>query len=113
MDDGFIDGIEVTQFLVTASGGDLSAPFSIISNDLFFVYEPMVLFSFHAVDDSGAYAFTDDIFMEVDAGLDFVEEWVVSEKPPPAVPVPAAAWLFGSALLGLFGVARRKKAQRI
>lgn len=27
----------------------------------------------------------------------------------PAVPVPAAAWLFGSGLLGLVGVARRKK----
>ena len=27
-----------------------------------------------------------------------------------AVPVPAAAWLFGSGLLGLIGVARRKKA---
>ncbi len=29
--------------------------------------------------------------------------------PPPAVPVPAAVWLFGSGLLGLVGVARRKK----
>ena len=28
----------------------------------------------------------------------------------PAVPVPAAAWLFGSGLLGLIGVARRKKS---
>jgi hypothetical protein len=28
---------------------------------------------------------------------------------PSAVPVPAAAWLFGSALIGLAGVARRKK----
>ncbi len=28
--------------------------------------------------------------------------------PPPAVPVPAAAWLFGSGLLGLAGVARRR-----
>ena len=28
----------------------------------------------------------------------------------PDVPVPAAAWLFGSGLLGLVGVARRKKA---
>lgn len=27
---------------------------------------------------------------------------------PPEVPVPAAAWLFGSGLLGLMGVARRK-----
>jgi hypothetical protein len=26
------------------------------------------------------------------------------------VPIPAAAWLFGSALLGLAGVARRKQA---
>ena len=26
------------------------------------------------------------------------------------VPLPAAAWLFGSGLLGLVGVARRKKA---
>lgn len=28
----------------------------------------------------------------------------------PPVPVPAAAWLFGSALLGLLGVARRKRS---
>ena len=27
-----------------------------------------------------------------------------------AVPVPAAVWLFGSGLLGLVGMARRKKA---
>jgi hypothetical protein len=27
-----------------------------------------------------------------------------------AVPIPAAAWLFGSGLLGLAGMARRKKA---
>ena len=26
------------------------------------------------------------------------------------VPIPAAAWLLGSGLLGLFGLARRKKA---
>jgi hypothetical protein len=29
--------------------------------------------------------------------------------PPAAVPVPAAVWLFGSGLLGLVGIARRKK----
>jgi hypothetical protein len=35
--------------------------------------------------------------------------WAVSrgDISPAAVPVPAAAWLFGSGLLGLFGVARR------
>lgn len=30
--------------------------------------------------------------------------------PPSGVPVPAAAWLFGSGLIGLVGVARRKSA---
>ncbi|MCL7422975.1 MAG: hypothetical protein M8364_18955 [Methylobacter sp.] len=29
---------------------------------------------------------------------------------PPAVPVPAAVWLFGSGLLGLIGAARKKSA---
>ena len=30
---------------------------------------------------------------------------------PSPVPIPAAAWLFGSALVGLVGIGRRKKAQ--
>jgi hypothetical protein len=34
-----------------------------------------------------------------------VDNWSVS-----VVPVPAAAWLFGSGLIGLIGIARRKKA---
>jgi len=29
-----------------------------------------------------------------------------------AVPLPAAAWLFGSGLLGLTGMARRKQVMR-
>lgn len=31
-------------------------------------------------------------------------------QPPADVPLPAAAWLFGSGLLGLIGIGRRKKA---
>ncbi|BCO31790.1 hypothetical protein TspCOW1_18930 [Thiohalobacter sp. COW1] len=34
----------------------------------------------------------------------------IPKHPPSAVPVPAAVWLFGSGLLGLVGVARRRKA---
>jgi hypothetical protein len=29
--------------------------------------------------------------------------------PPPAVPLPAAAWLFGSALLGFVSLSNRRK----
>jgi hypothetical protein len=36
--------------------------------------------------------------------------WAVISGDVSAVPVPAAAWLFGSGLLGLIGVARRKQA---
>ena len=35
---------------------------------------------------------------------------VWTDPRPSTVPVPAAAWLFGSAMLGLVGLARRKKA---
>jgi len=38
-------------------------------------------------------------------GIDFNVSGV-----PSTVPVPAAAWLFGSALIGFFGFSRRKKA---
>lgn len=35
---------------------------------------------------------------------------VGQSTPPPPVPLPAAVWLFGSGLLGLFGVGRRRAA---
>ena len=40
--------------------------------------------------------------------LDFSNATVV--ESPAAVPVPAAVWLFGSGLVGLAGIARRRKA---
>jgi hypothetical protein len=36
-----------------------------------------------------------------------------SSTPPPPVPLPAAVWLFGSGLLGLFGVGRRRAAAAV
>ncbi len=45
------------------------------------------------------------------------EEWSVSKTssaftPPSAVPLPASAWLFGSALMGFIAIKRRKLSNR-
>lgn len=40
------------------------------------------------------------------AGLAY---WLLQRSPLTEVPVPATAWLFGSAMLGLAGMAKRKK----
>ena len=36
--------------------------------------------------------------------------WAVHDGDVGAVPIPSAVWLFGSGLIGLVGIARRKKA---
>jgi hypothetical protein len=36
--------------------------------------------------------------------------WAVHDGDIGAVPIPAALWLFGSGLLGLVGMAKRKAA---
>ena len=49
-------------------------------------------------------------------GYDINWEWDASDRPlvgVSAIPVPAAAWLFGSGLLGLIGIARRKQANSV
>jgi hypothetical protein len=43
-----------------------------------------------------------------DGGATQYKQWQVSGVTP--VPVPAAVWFFGSGLIGLVGIARRKKA---
>ncbi len=44
-----------------------------------------------------------------DIASDFTGDTLIA-KAGPVVPVPAAVWLFGSGLIGLIGVARRKKS---
>ncbi len=43
-------------------------------------------------------------------GAQYLEVWNVSFVPT-TIPVPAAVWLFGSGLMGLVGVARRRKSK--
>jgi len=41
----------------------------------------------------------------------YIYAWAVHAGDVGAVPVPAAAWLFGSGLLGLIGIARKNTSQ--
>ena len=45
-----------------------------------------------------------------DTFLDSLTFDLPTAAPPSAVPVPAAAWLFGTALIGLVGFSKRRKA---
>jgi hypothetical protein len=49
-------------------------------------------------------------FTLLDGGFNSISGFIDSSGTANAVPVPAAVWLFGSGLLGLVGVARRKQA---
>ena len=54
-----------------------------------------------------------DTNLQEGVGYDINWEWDASDRPlvgVSAIPVPAAAWLFGSGLLGMIGIARRRKA---
>jgi len=46
--------------------------------------------------------------IQIDQAADHFSSWLVRDTA--VVPIPPAVWLFGSGLLGLVGMARRKKA---
>lgn len=58
--------------------------------------------------DSGMVIAGPDSGDTTDGGATQFKQWQVSGVTP--VPIPAAVWFFGSGLIGLAGIARRKKA---
>lgn len=64
------------------------------------------------VNQSGIMSMTFDVVADTKyfIGFDATVSGYTQATSVSAVPVPAAAWLFGSGLLGLMGVARRKAA---
>lgn len=60
-------------------------------------------------DTVGGSPMVDGPFAGFNANFDITLVSNLSVTPAGVVPVPAAVWLFGSGLLGLVGVARRKK----
>ncbi|MFT3931295.1 MAG: VPLPA-CTERM sorting domain-containing protein [Spongiibacteraceae bacterium] len=63
--------------------------------------------------DGATYHWTLQIYKATGKTLTFlplVLDVTLHAQPTPEVPVPAAAWLFGSGLLGLAGTARRRRS---
>jgi len=64
------------------------------------------LSEFKSIKDPELKALVDSVWLDGPSGT--VGSGTVQSLA--AVPIPAAVWLFGSGLLGLIGMARRKKA---
>ncbi len=58
-------------------------------------------------NDFGGFAFL--LRADAERNVTYIEPLGWTDYAPAAVPVPAAVWLFGSGLLGLVGIARRRK----
>jgi hypothetical protein len=67
------------------------------------------VFSEDRLNFAGALKATDTSGASLSINTTTINWQISGSTPAPEVPVPAAAWLFGSALLGLAGTARRRK----
>lgn len=71
-------------------------PFTNVQSSFYWSNDPAAVFDFTGTSGSSA---GDDYYV-----------WAIHDGDIGTVPVPAAVWLFGSGLLGLIGIARKKAA---
>jgi len=98
-------GINTTQTLMTANLTQFATGYSgyvIGFNTANIVCNPLI----------NAYAqcsTNESVFIALSKSFNYSTKYSASGIALTSVPIPAAAWLFGSGLLGLVGIARRKK----
>jgi hypothetical protein len=79
-----------------------------LSDTLLFSVAPGQLFGIHGILRANSRDGTADAFNTLTMAFED-DRFIQGFASPSPVPIPAAAWLFGSGLLGLVGAARRKK----
>jgi hypothetical protein len=95
-------GLQNSEFVDAGSG--LNVSFINVTNYVYWETEA------YATDSSKAWVFRAYSGIQAhDPKIGGYYAWAVHDGDVAAVPVPAAAWLFGSGLLGLVGAARRKR----
>lgn len=107
-DDGLVD---ITITAVFADGTIEAANLQTgngLENWLALVNDPTNLFKTVNIQSDHGVQLRGQMATDTEGGLTQIKQWQVSGVT--AVPIPAAAWLFGSGLIGLAGIARRRNA---
>ena len=93
----------------TAAGGNVSVGFNLFESNLLDVNTPQDVWTGMGVGTAGAPDNTATVRFIVLALANSGGAGFFDDVSATVVPVPAAVWLFGSGVLGLIGVARRRK----
>ena len=122
-----VSGLANTDFTIAALGdGTVSFDWSYVSVDFNPDFDPFGYLLngtfIQVTDDGGSLSqsgfvsfavLTGQVFgfrqLSTDSDFGAATTTVSDFSAPSAIPVPAAVWLFGSGLIGLVGIARRKK----
>lgn len=108
---GFFDAIGLPAG--TAAGGNPAVGFNLFESNLIDVDTPLDIWTGMGVGTAPAPDNTAEVRFIVlglmaSGGAGFFDDISATQVDP--IPIPAAVWLFGSGLIGLIGVARRRKS---